>query len=149
MTTEGPTAWHEAIQALREQSTLNKLEWDDGLALAARDHCNDIGPKGLVQHEGSDGTQVWHRIRRYGKAGGTLGENISFGEYESGEEILTALFIDDGVADRGHRNALQNNAYNKTGIAFCDHNSQYKNMISFAYATTFSLSDYGRMQIQK
>lgn len=106
MTNEGPAAWSEAIEALKKQKSLNSLEWDDGLALAARDHCNDIGPKGLVQHEGSDGTQVWHRIRRYGLAGGTLGENISFGQYVTGEEILLALFIDDGVADRGHRNAL-------------------------------------------
>ena len=48
MTTEGVSAWHEGLQALKDQASINSLEWDDGLALAARDHCNDIGPKGLV-----------------------------------------------------------------------------------------------------
>jgi hypothetical protein len=48
LTTEGVSAWHEGLQALKDQASINSLEWDDGLALAARDHCNDIGPKGLV-----------------------------------------------------------------------------------------------------
>ena len=56
MTNEGPSAWREAISALQQQRSLNSLQWSDGLAVAARDHCNDIGRKGLVQHNGSDGT---------------------------------------------------------------------------------------------
>jgi len=48
MTTEGPSAWQEAIGALLKQKQLNPLKWSDGLAVAARDHCDDIGKKGLV-----------------------------------------------------------------------------------------------------
>ena len=49
------------------------------MAKAARDHCNDIGPKGKISHVGSDGSQPWERIERYGEWGGEVAENISFG----------------------------------------------------------------------
>jgi uncharacterized protein YkwD len=35
---------------------LKELVWNDGLALAAKDHCRDIGAKGKVTEIGSDGT---------------------------------------------------------------------------------------------
>jgi len=54
-----------------------------------------------------------------------------------------ALFVDDAVADRGHRNALQNPDYFKTGVAFCKHNSRYEEMIALAYASTFEISAHG------
>jgi len=95
---------------------------------------------GLVQHNGSDGSQVWHRVDRYGKGSGTIGENLSFGIYKGGPEVIMALFIDDGVSNRGHRKALQNKTYQYTGIAKCPHSSQYGEMIALAYATNFTLN---------
>jgi len=105
ITQEGVNAWREAKQALLEQGSLEALEWNDGLALAAQDHCNDIGPKGVVSHDGSDGSKVWDRMELYGVPTGTMGENLSFGK-SRGDEYMTSLFIDDGVADRGHRTAI-------------------------------------------
>jgi uncharacterized protein YkwD len=40
--------------ALRE-SGLQALQWNDGLALAAKEHCMDLGPKGMYGHLGSQG----------------------------------------------------------------------------------------------
>jgi uncharacterized protein YkwD len=52
-TVEGPKAWKEAIQFLREAEPLEPLFWSDGLALAAIDHCDDIGKKGIIGHKGT------------------------------------------------------------------------------------------------
>jgi uncharacterized protein YkwD len=88
-------------------------------------------------------------VDRYGKGTGTIGENLSFGQYVAGPEVIMALYIDDGVKNRGHRRALQNPAYNYTGIAHCQHRSQYTEMIAIAYATNFSLNSKGFRRIQK
>ncbi len=60
-----------------------------------------------------------------------------------------ALFIDDGVVNRGHRHALQNPNYEKTGIAICKHNSHYKFMVSIAYADRFVINEFGRRKINQ
>jgi uncharacterized protein YkwD len=48
------------------------------LIKAAKDHVNDIGPKGLTSHTGSDGSSPYERIALHGQASGCLGENLSF-----------------------------------------------------------------------
>lgn len=79
---------------------MGALTWNVKLENAAKFHTADIGPKGLVQHNSSDGTSSADRIRRFGT--GSWGENLAFGP-SKGNDIVMALFIDDGVADRGHR----------------------------------------------
>lgn len=55
-THEGPSAWDEAIRALKtaeargRAGSLEPLEWDDGIALASIEHCNDIGRSGLMSY---------------------------------------------------------------------------------------------------
>lgn len=43
-TVEGEAAWIEAIAEITKAKPLKELNWSDGLALAAHDHCNDSGP---------------------------------------------------------------------------------------------------------
>ena len=45
------------------------------------------------------------RMKKWGKATGVIGENLSFGMSE-GDEYMMSLFIDDGVKDRGHRRVI-------------------------------------------
>ena len=47
----------------------------------------DIGPKGLVQHESSDGTSVKERLKKYGKIVTCYGENLSF-HCETAMEVI-------------------------------------------------------------
>lgn len=54
------------------------MRWNEELYTAAREHVQDIGPKGLVQHESSDGTTVKERLKKYGKIVTCYGENLSF-----------------------------------------------------------------------
>jgi uncharacterized protein YkwD len=86
-----------------------------------------------VSHAGSDGKQVWDRIKKYGTWSGISGENLAFGT-SRGDEYMLNLYIDDGVADRGHRTSIQNKRFKYVGIAYCPHNSKYKGMVAIAYA---------------
>ena len=61
-TEEGAAAVQDCIQALRKAKSAPPLEWSDGIAKAAQDHVNDIGPKGLMGHSGSDGSDPGSRI---------------------------------------------------------------------------------------
>lgn len=92
---------------------------------AAKYHVNDIGPKGLVQHESSDGTSMGKRLRNY-FGGGFIAENISFG-YSDAMQIVRQLLIDDGVAGCGHRRNILGEKYTRIGTAIGTH-KQYRNM---------------------
>ena len=81
------------------------LKWSDGLANAARELCNDNGASGNVDHIGSDGGKVSHRVKRYSKFSEGLGESIAYGE-NSGENAILKLYVDDGVPRRGNRKLL-------------------------------------------
>jgi uncharacterized protein YkwD len=65
---------------LKKQAKLPAYTLEDGLTAAASDHANDIGPKGITGHTGSDGSSMTDRIERYGEWMGHIGENISFGQ---------------------------------------------------------------------
>lgn len=61
-TREGKFAVMEAIEFLtiqqskydaKEGKPLPPLRWDERVAAAAKDHVEDIGPKGLIGHESS------------------------------------------------------------------------------------------------
>ena len=103
---------NEAVAYLRNASPLNALVWNEKLEQAATFHTNDIGPQGLVQHDSSDGTSFSDRTRRYG-SGGSFAENISFGP-TTGYDVVMGLFIDDGVASRGHRDNLFGASWTQT-----------------------------------
>jgi len=87
-TIEGPAAVVESINALNAQKALPPLEWSEGLALAARDHCLDAGRYGLVGYIGSDGSTPPDRIERYGKAGFYQGQNLTYGSPQHGYDIV-------------------------------------------------------------
>jgi len=58
---------------------MQPLRWADAISKASCDHIKDIGPKGLIQHDSSDGrTGVKERLRKYGNVVSCYGENLSF-----------------------------------------------------------------------
>ena len=79
ITEEGTNAWYEAIRSLKSTRRMNGLEWSDGLALAAQDHCAEMGQKGLISYDGFDGSTIWDRIENYGTVYGSVGENLAYG----------------------------------------------------------------------
>jgi len=141
MTHEGAAAVKEAIDVLSKTPPVKLFEkMPPGMALAALDHVNDTGPKGLTGHDGSDGCKLSDRLDRYGAPKVTWGENIDYGNKEP-NAIVSALVIDDGVPNRGHRTNLLNAEFLCAGIAVGPH-KQYGDMCVMDYA-----GDWGKKKI--
>ena len=134
-TREGVVAVDDAIEALSKQAPLTALQFSEGLALAALDHVQDTGPKGLVSHDGSDGSNPFARVSRYGELERFSGECISFGHSEA-RQIVLALIIDDGVANRGHRRSIFTKEFRLAGIARGPHKT-FKDMCVIDFACVF------------
>lgn len=102
-TNEGSSAYEEAIEFLRKQKPIETLIYDERLSSACKDHVLDIGSKGIVSHESSDGKGgVTERIEQYCEWEVCCAENLDFGT-RTGKDVILSLLIDDGVKDRGHR----------------------------------------------
>ena len=122
---EGANVFNEAIQYLKSLSPLPPFEWDDCLAQSAQEHVDDIGPKGLLLYQSSDGTEPEDRISKYGNYVDSLGENIDFGPNDE-IGVIVSLTLDDGEEERPHRDNLFKNDYKKIGIACGPHQSEFQ-----------------------
>jgi uncharacterized protein YkwD len=109
-TNEGSKAVKEAMEFLNKVDHADALKWNNELWKACKEHVEDTGPKGLMQHEGSKGATVKERISSHGKIINCYGENLSF-HCDEAHEVLQQLIIDDGVLERGHRENLFNKEF--------------------------------------
>jgi len=120
------SARDEAIEFLLNAKRLPPLAPAKALSLAARDHAEDTGPKGMTGHVGSDKSTFSERIQRYNKSFGGGGENISYG-VDGARAIVIQLIVDDGVPDRGHRKNIFGASYKTAGVAIGAH-KDYRTM---------------------
>ena len=121
---EGDNVFKEAISFLKSLKPLQPLEWDQSLYQSAEEHVNDIGPKGLLLYQSSDGTEPEDRINKYCNYE-TLGENIDFGPNDA-MGVIISLTLDDGEEQRPHRENLFKDDYNKVGIACGPHQTEFQ-----------------------
>lgn len=119
-TKEGKKPLDQAIKRLKKTKAMGALVWESGLARAAADHAGDIGSRGVVDHFGPDGESPTDRVARYGILQGRGGENIAVA-FSDARMVVLYLLIDDGVADRGHREALLDRRYEQVGVACTPH----------------------------
>ena len=122
---EGENVFNEAINFLKNLRPLQPLQWDDCLAQSAQEHVDDIGPKGLLLYQSSDGTEPEDRISKYGNYIESLGENIDFGPNDE-IGVIVSLTLDDGEEERPHRDNLFKNDYKKIGIACGPHQTEFQ-----------------------
>ncbi len=134
-TVEGLTAVKEAIDFLKKVNPVGALIYSEGLSRAARDHVKDQGKSGETGHIGSDGSEPYQRMERYGNWLAVSGENIAYGD-DSAKMIIIQLLIDDGVPSRGHRKNIFNPNYRVAGAAIGPH-PLYGNMCVITYAGGF------------
>ena len=109
---EGDNVFKEAIRFLNSLPPLKPLQWDENLTRSAQSHVNDIGPKGLLLYQSSDGTEPEDRISKFGNYSESLGENIDFGPNDA-MGVLVSLTLDDGEEERPHRENLFKDDYQK------------------------------------
>lgn len=122
---EGEEVIDEAINFLNGIKSLPPFELDPYLCESAKEHVNDIGPKGLLSYQSSDGTEPEDRIGKYGNYVEALGENIDFGPNDA-VGVIVSLTLDDGEEDRPHRDNLFKADYRKVGIACGSHKTEYQ-----------------------
>ena len=143
---EGDNVFKEAIQFLKSLPSLSPLIWDENLCKSAQEHVNDIGPKGLLLYQSSDGTEPEDRISKYGNYTESLGENIDFGPNDA-MGVIISLTLDDGEEQRPHRENLFKEDYHKVGIACGPHETEFQ-MCVMDFAFDFQpLNNRGNINI--
>ena len=120
MTEEGAAALEEAIKFMRAARPAQPLAVATGMCSGARELVKEQGASGATGHKGADGSYCEQRAGRFGTWQQPIGENLSYGDDTARERVLT-LLIDDGVANRGHRQRIMNPAYKVVGVACGDH----------------------------
>ena len=131
-TKEGRKAHDEAIEFLRRQKPVEELVYDDRLALAAKDHIDDIGSKGLISHEGSNKESVSDRVEKYCEWDYFMCQNIDFGA-RNVREIMIAFLTGDGDTQRSHRNNFFREESKFIGV-YCGSHSETDTATSVLYA---------------
>ncbi|MBY5920756.1 CAP domain-containing protein [Ferrimonas balearica] len=122
-TQEGEAALEEAITAMKRAKPAPALTPSYGLTLAARDYREEQAKQARIGHIGRNGSTPADRISRYGQWRELAGENLFYGDADRmiGRFVVMALIIDDGVPDRGHRQAIMEPRYRRVGIGFGTH----------------------------
>ena len=134
-TKEGVSAVYDCIEFLKQVKPVGLLEWSDEVARACQDLADDIGPKNIVGHVGSDGLNMSKRLEKYGEWSGSIAENIDFGS-KTGKNVVLSGIIDDGDLSRGYRKNLFNSKFRYIGIGANRHGA-YGTCVVINYAENY------------
>jgi uncharacterized protein YkwD len=119
-TYEGINAVKNAINFLRNQEAVQELIYSKEMSLSCKDLVNDIGPKGLVTHEGTEIKNIYNRLEKYCDWDGVIAENLDFG-FKIPENIIMNMIIDDGDENRYQRKNLFYPDFKYVGIGVGPH----------------------------
>lgn len=131
-TYEGVEAVKDAIYFLQNQKPVPELVYSKDISLSCKDIIEDIGPKGLVTHEGTEAKNIYNRIEKYCEWDGVLAENLDFG-FKKPENIIMNMLIDDGDENRYQRKNLFYPDFKYVGIAVGPHRD-YGFCVAIEYA---------------
>ena len=97
----------ESVQAARAGGP--PPAWDEGLALAARRHAEELERRGVLDHTGLDGERVASRARRAGVTESELGEILG-----SGPDVRAV--VDAWLTSQAHRAVLRDRRWTHVGV---------------------------------
>ncbi len=135
-TREGWAAVEEAITFMRAAKAVGPLNASAGLYLAASSHVKEQSNSGATGHAGGNKMMIEERVKPYGSWQGDIGENLTYGNESARERLLTWL-IDDGFANRNHRNRVMSQNYSVAGVS-CGPHPEYGSMCVLAMAGGFN-----------
>jgi uncharacterized protein YkwD len=135
-TREGISAVDEALKFMDSQRPLGALKLSEGMTRGARDHVREQGSAGGTGHVSAGGSSPGDRVDRHGKWQETMGENIYYGSGMGARQIVMGFIIDDGVPDRGHREAIFNPRFRVAGVA-CGPHKVYRTMCVVTFAAGY------------
>lgn len=119
-TVEGVAALEEAVRVLSASKPRSPLAISEGMCSGAKALAEEQAASGSTGHKGADGSFCEQRLGRFGMLADPVGENLSYGQ-ETARERVVALLIDDGFANRGHRERLLNPAFKVVGVSCGGH----------------------------
>ncbi len=88
------------------------VSWHEDLALAALDHAADVVVNNVRGHQGSDGSSLMQRIRRYSPDFFMAGENIHFAGYSK------YLAVSGWLRSPPHCSNIMNEGITHVGLAY-------------------------------
>lgn len=116
---------------LRNTQSMHLLKPVDALQKSAAHHAHDMGTKGGLGHDSSDGTTFTMRIHKFHKAV-TVSENIAYGYGDALSSVMEML-IDEGVTDRTHRHNILGKTFHHIGVSIKVHkNMEFNCVIDFS-----------------
>ena len=126
----GGSAREEAIDFLSRQRPLRALNDSRGLSSAAARLAYEQARSGRVGHTSA----LRERAEAHGVWSGMVAETISYG-MTTPAAVVQQLIIDEGVADRGHREVLFDRSLSVAGVGCGPHRTWgYMCVIDFAGA---------------
>ncbi|MBC7929920.1 MAG: CAP domain-containing protein [Rubrivivax sp.] len=135
MTAEGAPALEEAIRFLRAARPVPAVTLSRGMCAGARALVEEQSVSGATGHRGADGGFCEQRTKIFGTWVDPIGENLNYSDDTARERVMT-LLIDDGVANRGHRQRIFNSSYKVVGVACGSHKIGGMCAITFAAGFT-------------
>jgi uncharacterized protein YkwD len=132
---EERTDMDETVLSLRNREPPPPFKVSKGLSFAARDLVQDLGPKGLTGHKGSDGSSPFERMNRYGQWEGKTVEILTYG-YKEADELVTKMLSDRTPTGRADRESLFDKDYVIAGIS-CGTHKTYGTMCAIIFAQRY------------
>jgi hypothetical protein len=112
------------------------MQWDQFAEFECKDLVAEQGPTQQTGHDTPSGVTMQQRFAKYGQFISTIGENIAYG-HTAAEDVILQLFVDDGVAGRGHRVNIMKPAFKFMGASSGSH-GKYGSMTCIGYAGGFT-----------
>ena len=112
---------------LRNTKGLHLLVPLETLHKSAAHHATDMGTKGGLGHNSSDGSTFTMRIHRFHKPV-VVAENINYG-YNDAVSIIMEMLIDEGVTERTHRHNILGKTYRHIGVSIKPHKNMDFNCV--------------------